>query len=400
MLFLSPLLAMPQQHGGCVYPDAVLKALHAEGIPIDYAWLAWPLRGRRVIMRDPLQASYVRCGHVPGTWRTGRWRLRPPHEWRAHPPAPRDGNDFGEKLPGTEEQTFLCDLIRGTGTRDVLIDFTTTLPVLDGLSPAEREKLTVAVLTHNVIHKRTDLYRERGLPLDFRPLTRDEEASLLRRADVIVAIQEREAEEFREMVPDRQVIVVPMPVEIRPRVSSPEEAPRCLFIGGYSGHNLDGLRWFLSEVWPGVLAAQPGAEFDVVGTVSEAVPAGAPRVRVHGPLNDLDSVYARASVCLVPLRFGTGLKIKLIEAMAHGRAVVSTPAGAEGFPELEGGEVASVAGSAADMVTAIVSLLRDRSLRGEQIARQDSWLQSRFASKVAVRPLVDLFTSAAVPALV
>ena len=287
-----------------------------------------------------------------------------------------------------------------TDPRAVLIDFTTTLPVLGGLLPEERDELTVAVLTHNVIHRRTKLYRERGLPLDFRPLTREEESALLRRADVIVAIQEREAEEFREMVPDRQVVVVPMPVKLQSRASSLEEAPRCLFIGGYSGHNLDGLKWFLAEIWPGVLAAHPEAEFDVVGTVGKAVPAGAPRVRVHGPLNDLDSVYACASVCLVPLRFGTGLKIKLIEAMAHGRAVVSTAAGAEGFPELEGGEVATVAENATEMVKAIVSLLRDRSLREEQVARQDAWLQSRFANSAAVRPLVDLFTSIPVPALV
>ena len=400
LLFASPLLAMPHQHGGCVYPDAVLTALHAEGMAIDYAWLAWPLRRDRMVMRDPLQAGYVDRGHIPGTRRLGRWRFRAPGEWRTRPQVASREDSRAEPLPTADEQTFFRELVRRTNPRAVLIDFTTTLPVLDGLLPAEREKLTVAVLTHNVIHRRTQLYRERQLPLDFRPLTRAEEAALLRRADVIVAIQEREAEEFREMVPDREVIVVPMPVEVRQRVASPEQAPRCLFVGGYSGHNLDGLRWFLSEVWPGVLAALPDAGFDVVGTVGEAVPPGAPRVRVHGPLNDLGSVYAQASVCVVPLRFGTGLKIKLIEAMAHGRAVVSTPAGAEGFPELEDGEVVPVAESAAEMVAAIVRLLRDHSLRGEQISRQDSWLQCRFASSVAVRPLVDLFMPIATPALV
>ena len=400
LLFASPLLAMPHQHGGCVYPDAVLTAMHAAGMTIDYAWLAWPLRRSRVAMRDPLQAGYVDRGHVPGTRRLGGWLYRAPGEWCSRPPAASREDSGVEPLPTVDDQHFFRELVRRTDPLAVLIDFTTTLPVLDSLLPAEREKLTVAVLTHNVIHRRTQLYRERGLPPDFRPLTWEEEAVLLRRADVIVAIQEREAEEFRAMVPDRQVVVVPMPVELRPRVSSPEAVFRCLFVGGYSGHNLDGLQWFLSEVWPGVLAAQPDAEFDVVGTVGKAVPAGATRVRVHGPLNDLDSVYAQASVCLVPLRFGTGLKIKLIEAMAHGCAVVSTSAGAEGFPELEGGEVAPVAESAADMVAAIVSLLRDRSLRREQVARQDSWLQSRFASSVAVRPLVDLFMPVAAPALV
>jgi hypothetical protein len=99
--------------------------------------------------------------------------------------------------------------------RAVLVDFATTLPVLDGLSVSERAQLRVAVLTHNLIYRRTELYRERGLPLDFRGLARDEEAALLRRADMIVAIQEREAAEFRKLVPDRSVAVVPMPTKSR-----------------------------------------------------------------------------------------------------------------------------------------------------------------------------------------
>ena len=397
LLFASPMLAMPHQHGGCVYPDAVLTALHAAGMAIDYAWLAWPLRRGRVAMRDPLQAGYVNRGHVPGTRRIGGWRFRAPGEWCPRPPAASRETPGVEPLPTADDKHFFWDLVHRTNPRSVLIDFTTTLPVLDDLRPVERNRLTVAVLTHNVIHRRTQLYRERGLSPDFRPLTRGEEAAMLRRADIIVAIQEREAEEFRKMLPDRRVIVVPMPVKLRAQVKLPEEAPRCLFIGGYSGHNLDGLRWLLSDVWPGVLAAQPDAELDVVGTVGEGVPAGSPRVLVHGPHNDLASIYARASVCLVPLRFGTGLKIKLIEAMAHGRAVVSTPAGAEGFPELEGGDVVPVAESASDMVAAIVSLLRDHRLREEQVARQNSWLQGRFASNVAVRPLIDLFMPAVIP---
>ena len=49
LLFVSPLLAMPSQHGGCVYPNAVLTALHAAGTSIDYAWLAWPLRHDRLV---------------------------------------------------------------------------------------------------------------------------------------------------------------------------------------------------------------------------------------------------------------------------------------------------------------------------------------------------------------
>ena len=390
LLFVSPLLAMPHQHGGCVYPHAVLTALHAAGASISYAWLAWPLGRDRFAMRDPLQAGYVHRGYVPGTLKLGGWRLRSPRRSRSRPPAASDEGSKLDPLPTEAEQRFFKGLLRRIRPKIVLIDFTTTLPVLDDLSKEERAKFRVAVLTHNLISRRTELYRERNIPLDFRPLNRAEEAALLRRADFIVAIQEREADEFRSLVPDREVVVVPMPVELVSAATPPEQNPSCLFVGGFSGHNLDGLRWFLAEVWPKVLAARPDAEFDVVGTVGEAVPADAARVRAHGAQSDLAAFYARATVCVVPLRFGTGLKIKLMEAMAHGRAVVSTLAGAEGFPELERGEVASIAENAPAMAASIDRLLHDPILRQQQIARQTTWLKSRFTSAVAVRPLVDL----------
>ena len=392
MLFISPLLAMPQQHGGCVYPDAVLRAMHAAGMAVDYVWLAWPLRGHRRVMRDPLRAPYVRCGFVPGTYRLGNWRLREPRDWWRRAPDVSRGAMSMESLPGPNEQSFLRGLLRRLNVRAVLVDFATTLPVLDGLPVSERVKLRVAVLTHNLICRRTELYREYGLPLDFRGLARDEEAALLRRADLIVAIQEREAAEFRKLVPDRSVAVVPMPIKSLPSRPIGGPGKRCLFIGGYSGHNLDGLDWFLREVWPVVLACNPDAEFDVVGTVGEAVPAGTPNVHVYGQQGDVSPAYNRATVCVVPLRFGTGLKIKLVEAMVHGRAVVTTPAGAEGYSELEMGQVVTVAKTATAMAEAITRLLCDNAARDAQIVRQDAWVRDHLSDTRAVAPLLDFLS--------
>ena len=388
MLFISPLLAMPQQHGGCVYPDAVLRAMHAAGMAIDYVWLAWPLRSRRVIMRDPLRAPFVRSGFVPGTYLFGNLRVREPRDWWRRAPCLSGSAISVESLPGPNEQSFLRRLLRRVDARAILVDFATTLPVLDGLSVSERSRLRVAVLTHNLIYRRTELYRERGLPLDFRGLTREEEAALLRRADVIVAIQEREAAEFRKLVPDRKVVVVPMPVNSLQSRAEKDTGKRCLFIGGHSGHNLDGLNWFLREVWPVVLARNPDADFDVVGTVGNAVPADAPKVHVYGQQDDLSTIYNQATVCIVPLRFGTGLKIKLVEAMVHGRVVVTTSAGAEGYSELEAGIVVTVADTSTAMAEAITHLLCDGAARKAQIARQDAWVKDHLAGFRAVAPLL------------
>ena len=380
---------MPDQHGGCVYPYALLAELHRQGVSIDYAWLGAPL-GQRRVMRDPLDGGFVRQGWVRGARSVGG--LLVPDSlagWFGRGPA--DGSDAGEHLPTPGEQSFAADIIRRSGAKAVLIDGTPTLPILDLLSPAERAALRVGVLTHNLNSRRTELYAAHHQKLDFLPVTTAEETALLRRADVVVAIQEREAEAFRVMLPDRRVVTVPMPVQSRPLPSTRAIPGRCVFVGGYSGHNIEALRWLLRDIWPRVLAAHPNAELAVAGTVCQAesaIPAG---VRLMGPLADLETFYAEASVSLVPLPMGTGLKIKLVEAMGRGRAVVTTPAGAEGFAELEAGEVAVVAEQPAEFAAAVVKLLDDAAWRGEVAQRQLAWIQRRLAPADAVAPLHELW---------
>lgn len=389
VLFVSPLLAMPQQHGGCVYPHAVLNALHAQGIPIDYTWLAWPLRGKRAIMRDPLRANYVRMGHIPGTVRLGRWRVRSPQDWRSRARIVA----AGDELPNPEDQAFFRGQINRHPVCNVLVDFATTLPVLDALSPAERATLHVSVLTHNLNWRRTDLYRAHGQSLDFMPMTRTEETALLERADLIVAIQESEADSFRAMLPHKKVVTVPMPVEAKVLPPAEEPAPICLFVGGYSGHNLAGLEWLLREVWPAVLRQYPEAELHVAGTVSQAVPKNAAGVRALGSVNDLRETYAAARVALAPLPMGTGLKIKVIEAMGWGRPVVTTAAGAEGFPELERGECAVVADAPEAFAKAILRLLRSPIAWQEVVDRQQVWIGKRLSPETALRPLIEAWSN-------
>jgi glycosyltransferase involved in cell wall biosynthesis len=387
-LFVSPLLAMPQQHGGCVYPNAVLSALHAQGVPLDYMWLAWPLSGKKAIMRDPLSASYVGNGHIPGTLRFGNWRVRNPRNWSFQRTA-TTGND---ESPKAEDQQFFRRQIARRPVRNVLIDFATTLPVLDALSPSERAAIHVSVLTHNLNWRRTDLYRAHKQPLDFMPMTCVQETALLERADLIVAIQEGEAEVFRTMLPHKRVVTVPMPVKAEALPPGEGGTPVCLFVGGYSGHNLAGLEWLLREVWPAVLQRCPEARLHVAGTVSQAIPKDAIGVRSLGPVDSLRDAYAAATVALAPLPMGTGLKIKVIEAMGWGRPVVTTSAGAEGFPELERGECAVVADGPEAFVEAILRLLCSPTAWQEVVDRQLVWIEERLSPEAALRPLTEAWS--------
>ncbi|MCS7050771.1 MAG: glycosyltransferase family 4 protein, partial [Thermomicrobium sp.] len=98
--------------------------------------------------------------------------------------------------------------------------------------------------------------------------------------------------------------------------------------------NLDGVRWFVHDVWPQVVHARPHARLSLVG--SDPPPSlraleRVPGVTVVGYVPDVRPWLARASVVVVPLRAGSGTRFKLLEALAAGKAVVSTPIGAEGI---------------------------------------------------------------------
>jgi glycosyltransferase involved in cell wall biosynthesis len=183
----------------------------------------------------------------------------------------------------------------------------------------------------------------------------------LSKAHVLLAIQDDEAAILRELVPTAEVICTPFAVRPRPVANNPVPG-RCLFVASRAPHNVHGLRWFLAEVWPAILAAAPSASLHVCGSVGEAFGGDYPNVQWLGQVDDLAREYGSAQVCLAPLSVGSGLKIKLVEALAYGRAAVSTSAGLQGLQPFAGRAVL-VADTAADFAGAVVRLLNDADLR-------------------------------------
>jgi glycosyltransferase involved in cell wall biosynthesis len=126
--------------------------------------------------------------------------------------------------------------------------------------------------------------------------------------------------------------------------------------------NEDGIRWFVSDVLPLVQQRLPGATLTVVGrNPPESIRALAgrdPRVRVTGTVPDVRPYLENAAVVVVPLRVGGGTRLKIYEALAMERPMVSTSIGAEGLP-LEDGVHLSIADDAPAFAGAVVSLLQD-----------------------------------------
>jgi glycosyltransferase involved in cell wall biosynthesis len=188
------------------------------------------------------------------------------------------------------------------------------------------------VITHEVKHQRVGSFAAQQVAVRPAHFDADLETSILSSVGNIIAIHWDDAREFGRMMPRARTVVVPVSLDIPAPVESAQRVfGQCLFVGSGSFHNVDGLRWFLDACWPALKAAIPAATLEVYGTVCQRL-AGAPSgVVLRGTVDDLATAYSRASLALVPLRIGSGLKVKLVEALAHGMPVVTTPIGAQGL---------------------------------------------------------------------
>ena len=188
------------------------------------------------------------------------------------------------------------------------------------------------VITHDVFYRRCQSYHEKGYRVTPQGFTRDREAALLSKFDAIIAIQDDEARELREMVSSREVITVGMPVTFTSTDRKLRSKGRFVFVGSWGLTNADGLRWFLERVWPAVRQAIPYAEFHIHGSVCGMLEGSASRgVVFHGFTSDLSVAYRNATFAIAPLTIGSGLKIKILEYLSFGLPCVTTTIGSAGF---------------------------------------------------------------------
>jgi succinoglycan biosynthesis protein ExoO len=159
---------------------------------------------------------------------------------------------------------------------------------------------------------------------------------------------------------------------VSPREISPPRDPAVLFVGSAHPPNIDGVTWFLAQVWPTIKSEFPAATFLIAGSVCSAFPNPLPEgVRLLGRLPDLAVAYAQAGIVIAPIFQGSGIKIKLLEAIGYGRACVTTSVGLEGLEALR--EELCIADSAEAFTRVTRELLADPA----RAAHLGSGLQSK-----------------------
>ncbi len=230
--------------------------------------------------------------------------------------------------------------------------------------------LPVVISAHNVESDIWARYREaeRGflrrayVGLQHRKVVRFERRALAG-ADAVTAVSEKDGERIRSWTGQAHVTVAPNGVDAARFAPDPSVAVaphELLFLGSLDWRpNQDGVLWFLKHVFASIRARVPDATLSVVGrapppwfveTVSRFEGA-----RVEASVPDVRPFLARAAVTVVPLRVGGGSRLKICEALAMERPVVSTTVGAEGLDVREGVVLADEPGAFADAVVATLA---------------------------------------------
>lgn len=336
-------------HGNIQRVLALIEYLSRHGVEVDLVYQGNP-------GVPPAPASYSMCRRVI---RVDTWKSSDDETlvqdiesfYDGYEPAPAN---FG---PGTALTRAVRGLLDAVDYTAVIASYAWTAPIFE---PLQHRALRIVDL-HDVI----SLHGERAKaatgvasPFSLAPET---EQFLWRKWDVLLAITGEEAALVASAVrPTQRVLTVGHTVALPPMVAATE--PIVVYAGSDNPTNQQSVSWLLSDVWPSVVASRPDARLRLVGLICDAVSktglATTPNVDLAGFVADPLSELAKGAVVVAPYLYGSGLKIKVIEAAGAGRPLVTTTHGVAGSG-LVAGTHALVADEAQAFSEAILRVLNE-----------------------------------------
>jgi polysaccharide biosynthesis protein PslH len=384
LLFVSPVFLFPADTGGRIRTTNILRGIKGGAFEVT---LAGPASDRqRAQWSDQLDSL---CDHfVP-------WA--PP----AHKPRWRRAAHLLGRLPVNVVADRYPSAIRAvqrlleTQAFDVAVfDFVHCAV----LRPARIDTHCVC-FTHNVEAEIFERHRgSAGNPLmravwgsQARKM-RSFEATALRKFDAVIAVSERDAQVFEQRYQVQAPAVIPTGVDLDYfawQTRSPERhrSPGVVFTGSMDWEaNIDGVRHFITDIWPRIRGSVPDARFTVVGrhppTDLVALGRTAAGVTFTGLVDDVRPFVQSADVFVIPLRVGGGTRIKAFEAMAMGCPVVSTAVGIEGL-DVRPDHHFLLRDDPGEFADAVIALITDPSRRADIAAAARRTVEARFGHRAA-----------------
>ena len=235
-------------------------------------------------------------------------------------------------------------------------------------------KAPVVLRAHNIEHKIWQRIAE-NCPNPFKRLYINHlyrslkrfEIGILNKMDGIVAITPVDARNFDRLSHSTNIISIPFGINLDTlpeNIVQPDEAS-LFHIGTMNWYpNEESIKWMITQVWPQVSQRLPEIELHLAGRYMPdwLKNLSVPRIIVDGEVPDVWEYMQRFSIMVVPLFSGSGIRIKIVEAMAAGKAIITTAIGAEGI-NYENGQHLIIAKDAKSFTEAVVKVCKDKQLR-------------------------------------
>lgn len=398
ILFLAAQLPEPPHAGGALRVNGLLRGVHAAGHEVHL--LAFATGDQLKLSRPALDAYCARVEVVAPPQRSLTDRLR---DLLMSTTA-----DMQRRFDSPLYAARLEALLRDTPFDLIQIEsleMAAYLPLIRRLCP----RTPVIYDSFNAEHdlQRSIFDAERGhlrrLPgalyslVQWRRLVRFER-EVCRRVSHVIAVSEADARAFEHLAPGCSLSVVPNGIDARQYArldTSLDLGPHALVFTGSMSYrpNVDAALWFADQVLGGIRGGYPAARFFVVGSQPHArLDALRERdgVQVTGWVPDVQPFLHAAAVYVVPLRMGSGTRLKLLQAMAAGCAVVSTTMGAQGLYVRDGIEL-RLADSAPHFARAVIDLLDDAGQRAALGAAAAQYVRENYDWSAIVPRLLRVY---------
>ncbi|MCW0482346.1 glycosyltransferase family 4 protein [Gaoshiqia sediminis] len=266
----------------------------------------------------------------------------------------------------------------------------------------EHSKALIAYRAHNIeyeIWQRTERLAKGFRKIYLKLLSgrlRKFERSFLNKYDVLVPITDRDGAILDQMGNTKNRHTSQAGIDLSTLVPTAKglEYPSLFYIGALDwGPNQEGLLWFLKYCWPRILQNHPGLKFYVAGRNAPAWLEA--RLKTAGlvylgEVDDAHRFMSSKAIMLVPLFSGSGMRVKIVEGMALGKAIISTSIGCEGIPAKDR-ETVLIADDADSFVRAVAELAANKSLFDKLCKQAVDLIRVKFDNLAIVGSLIDFY---------
>jgi glycosyltransferase involved in cell wall biosynthesis len=330
---------------------------------------------------------------LPGFWRIGNtWFSLSPKIWFAWfieklgiNRGRESSADYKyDQIMVAEDAIEMAKLSQKENYDVVIADYVWCAPVLAAI---HSQAICKGIIAHDIMQNRISSMQKSGSAPDVSEEVAARELQLLGSADFVCVETSDDKAFIQERIPRMEIFLMPRAVLVQAH-PTPSDEKFVLFIGGAAQHNVQGIAWFLKQVWPHILLECKTARLRILGAVAHTVTVNHQNVDLVGPVPDSTPFYQGSTVCIIPLLSGSGFKTKLIEALAFGKACVSTPVGAAGLPPLLEPPLIVVE-EANQFAVAVSAFLKDDELRRTYELRSADYIQKFHSPNAVYSPILE-----------